>query len=98
MNKNNFTKQEIIINLSNKTGFSINFSKKLVNDLLVIFIKKIKSGELNLKNLGSFKLLSKNERLGRNPKTKKEFIINSRKSIKFTTSKKLANFLNKIND
>jgi integration host factor subunit alpha len=98
VNKNNFTKQEIIINLSNKTGFSINFSKKLVNDLLVIFIKKIKSGELNLKNLGSFKLLSKNERLGRNPKTKKEFIINSRKSIKFTTSKKLANFLNKIND
>ena len=98
MNKNNFTKQEIIINLSNKTGFSIKISKKLVNDLLVIFIKKIKSGELNLKNLGSFKLLSKNERLGRNPKTKKEFIINSRKSIKFTTSKKLANFLNKIND
>ena len=51
---------------------------------------------LNLKNVGSFKLIKKRERLGRNPKTGKEFLITSRKSIKFVTSTKITKKINEL--
>ena len=89
MNKNNLTKIDIIKNLSKKTGFSILFSKKLINDFLDIIINQIKANELNLKNIGSFKLVKKKERLGRNPRTKEEFIISARKTLRYVASKKL---------
>jgi|TARA_B110000967_G_scaffold103095_1_gene105764 integration host factor subunit alpha len=89
VNKNNLTKIDIIKNLSKKTGFSILLSKKLINDFLDVIIHQIKVKELNLKNIGSFKLIKKKERLGRNPKTKEEFIISARKSLRYVASKKL---------
>jgi len=94
--KKDFKKIDLIKDLSLKTGYSQNYSKKIVDDLINIFIQNIKSGNLNLKNIGSFKLLNKKERIGRNPKTKEEFIISSRKSLSFTSSKKIIDNLNKI--
>ena len=91
----NINKGNLIKALSVKTGLSANFSKKLIEDLTQIIIQNIKAGELVLKNLGSFKLIHKDERLGRNPRTKEEFIISSRKSISFTPSKILIEKLNK---
>ncbi len=96
MLKKDFKKIDLIKDLSLKTGYSQNYSKKIVDDLINIFIQNIKSGNLNLKNIGSFKLLNKKERIGRNPKTKEEFIITSRKSLSFTSSKKIIDNLNKI--
>ena len=95
MNKSNLTKNEIVKNLSLRTGYSISISKKLINDLIDNLKKLIVNNNLNLKNIGTFKLIHKNERIGRNPKTKKEFIISQRKTISFTASKKLLNLLNK---
>ena len=54
-------------------------------------------GQLNLKNLGSFELIHKEERIGRNPKTMKEFKVSSRKSIRFIPSKKITDILNNNN-
>ncbi len=96
MLKKDFKKIDLVKDLSLKTGYSQNYSKKIVDDLINIFIQNIKSGNLNLKNIGSFKLLNKKERIGRNPKTKEEFIITSRKSLSFTSSKKIIDNLNKI--
>ena len=96
MLKKDFKKIDLIKDLSLKTGYSQNYSKKIVDDLINIFIQNIKSGNLNLKNIGSFKVLNKKERIGRNPKTKEEFIITSRKSLSFTSSKKIIDNLNKI--
>ena len=96
MLKKDFKKIDLIKDLSLKTGYSQNYSKKIVDDLINIFIQNIKSGNLNLKNIGSFKLLNKKERIGRNTKTKEEFIISSRKSLSFTSSKKIIDNLNKI--
>ena len=86
---NNLKKIEIIKNLSNKIGFSQNISKKIVNDLIDIIIENIKNDNMNLKNIGNFKLIIKKERLGRNPKTKEEFTITPRKSVSFTASKNI---------
>ena len=71
-------------------------SKKLIDDLIDILILNIKTGNFNLKNLGSFKIIKKRKRIGRNPKTKKEFIIDSRKTLSFKLSKKILEKVDKI--
>ena len=58
----------------------------------------IKNNNLVLKNIGTFKLSTKNERIGRNPKTKEEFLISKRKSIRFIVSKNLSKVLNIYNE
>jgi len=85
----NITKIDIINNLTKKTGFSKSFSKKLINDLLNIITHNLKLRHFNLKNIGSFKIINKKSRMGRNPKTKEDFVITQRKSISFTATKKL---------
>ena len=97
MSKNNLNKLDLIKLLSKKKGFSINFSKQIIDDLIEILINQIKMGQLNLKNLGSFELIHKEERIGRNPKTMKEFKVSSRKSIRFISSKKITDILNNNN-
>ena len=91
MVRNNLTKKDLIKNLSINKGYSNLLSKKLINDL----IKIIKEKELNIKNIGTFKVVEKKERLGRNPKTKINFKITARKIIRFIASKKLIESVNK---
>ena len=96
MFKKNLKKEVIVKNVSSKTGFSLNFSKKLIENLIQIIILNIKTGDFKLKNIGSFKLIKKKERIGRNPKTKEEFLISARNSISFTSSKKITEKLKKL--
>ena len=77
-----------------EVGISESTSKKILNDLIDILKICIRKNDLNLKNIGTFKIVKKNKRVGRNPKTKEEFIISERNSIIFIVSKKL---LKKIN-
>jgi len=95
VNKKNFTRIDLIKKLSLKTGYSNSFSKKLINDLIDILTINIKIGDLTLKNIGTFKIIQKKERLGRNPKTKEEFKISARKVVSFSPSKSINLILNK---
>ena len=54
----------------------------------------IRDGEVKLSNFGTFKVLSKNERMGRNPKTHTEHVIAARKAVSF---KAAAGLKRKIN-
>jgi nucleoid DNA-binding protein len=92
--KNNITKIDIAKELSIKTGYSLELSKILINNLLIVLISSIKKNKLNLKNIGTFRLINKLERMGRNPITKENFVITSRKSISFISSKKLLSVVN----
>ena len=94
MKKNNLTKIDIAKELSKKTGYSLELSKILINNLLIVLISSIKKNKLNLKNIGTFRLINKSERIGRNPITKENFVITSRKSISFIASKKLLRVVN----
>ena len=96
MFEKNFKKIDLIKNLSLKTGFSLNYSKKLCDDFFDIVIKNISTGKFSLKNVGTFKVVFKKERLGRNPKTNEEFVISSRKSIIFKPSKDILDKLDKL--
>ena len=44
------------------------------------------------------KFINKNERIGRNPKTKEKHIITARKSISFLSSKNISEKLNQLID
>ena len=94
MKKNNITKIDIAKELSIKTGYSLELSKILINNLLIVLISSIKKNKLNLKNIGTFRLINKSERIGRNPITKENFVITSRKSVSFIASKKLLSVVN----
>ena len=94
MKKNNLTKIDIAKELSKKTGYSLELSKILINNLLIVLISAIRKNKLNLKNIGTFRLINKSERIGRNPITKENFVITSRKSISFIASKKLLSVVN----
>ena len=88
------TKKDISLKLSKKTGFPHSLSNKLINDLLETIICEIKNDKLIIQGIGTFILTPKNQRIGRNPKTKEEFVISKRKVIKFVVSKKLIDKLN----
>ena len=98
MTSNNITKYDFSKNISDKTGFPISLSRKIVDDLFVIFIEMIKNNDLVLKNIGSFKLSKKNERIGRNPKTKEEKTISERKVVLFKPAKEFKEYLNSETD
>ena len=91
----NINKSYLIKDLSTQLGYSNSISKKLISDLIFVMSEILKNEDLILKNLGTFKLIKKKSRIGRNPKTKKAFIIKERLSISFSPSN---NFKNKINE
>ena len=95
MKKPNFTKKDLCKNIKDKTGLSYNYSDKIINNLINILAKKIIKGNLILKNIGTFKVLKKKSRIGRNPKTKKKYIITERNSLSFTASKNALKILNR---
>ena len=80
----------------NEIGISQAYNEIITNDLIFILKAIIKDGKLNIKNFGTFKILNKKERIGRNPKTKKIYTIEARKSISFKTSQKMNDKINKL--
>ena len=90
MCKTNLKKKDIVKKISIKTGLSENYSKKIVNDLIKILSQHLKTRNLIIKNLGSFKIVFKKERIGRNPKTKEQHIISARKVLSFIISQNLS--------
>ena len=58
----------------------------------------IRDGEVKLSNFGTFKVLSKNERMGRNPKTHMEQVIAARKAVSFKPAAGLKRKINAGNE
>jgi len=87
MVKKNLTRK----NLSNKIyqvlGFSKNFSSIIVDDFFETMTNElIKENKVKISSFGTFKIINKKERVGRNPKTKVEAKITSRKVVTFKPS------------
>ena len=94
MTNNTLKKIDIANKINEEIGFSVMLSKKIVNDLIDALGQNLKKNNLYLKNIGSFKIICKKERIGRNPKTGENFQIKPRKSISFKVSKKLIKNVN----
>ena len=92
----NLTKKDLVNLVYMQIGFSKQISASLIDEFFSLIIYNIKhEKKLKVSKFGTFSTRNKNERIGRNPKTKEEFLIKSRRSIKFTPSKKILDTLNR---
>ena len=77
-------------------GFSKKISEALLEDIFDIILDNIiKYKKVKIAKFGTFILRKKNQRIGRNPKTKENKIITSRNVILFKPSKEFKNYINK---
>ena len=97
MFKKNFTKKDLANKINQKVGFSKNLSSKLVDDFFENIMSELtKSNKVKISSFGTFKTMNKKERIGRNPKTKIEAKISSRKVVKFKASSFIKKKINKL--
>ena len=76
-------------------GFSKKISENLLDDVFQILSKNIIiEKKVKIAKFGTFILRKKNQRVGRNPKTKEEKIISERNVILFKPSKELKQLIN----
>lgn len=91
----NLTKKEIIKNISNKYGLPNKYAEIFLNNILDILLHAFKANEeVKIKNFGTFKILKKSKRMGRNPKNNDSFQINSRNVVSFNASNYLKKKIN----
>ena len=96
MTNKNFTRKELSSKIYKNLGFSKNLSSKIVDNFFETLVSEIiKSNKIKISSFGTFSTLNKKERVGRNPKTKIEAKIFSRKVVKFKSSSLLKEKLNR---
>ena len=81
-----FGKKDIVKNISSEAHISSK-SSSLVLEAFLSFIKQNKRHQIKISKFGTFYSHKSPARIGRNPKTKEEFVISKRKSLSFTPSK-----------
>ena len=89
MSQVKITREMLANQLSKEFGLAYSTAYRKIDNLLNIWSHKLLNSDLSISSLGSFKINCKKSRLGRNPKTKEEFEIQSRKVVTFKKSKKL---------
>ena len=96
MVKKNFTRKNLSNKIYQNLGFSKNLSSKIIDNFFETLISEIiKSNKIKISSFGTFSVLNKKERMGRNPKTKIEAKIFSRKVVRFKPSLLLKEKLNR---
>tara|TARA_Y100001935_G_C17060708_1_gene386585 strand:+ start:206 stop:505 length:300 start_codon:yes stop_codon:yes gene_type:complete len=99
MDKHNISRDEIADAMKNEFGFNRKQCLEIVNDIVEIIIEGLQSDKkVKIHNFGTFTMNNKKSRVGRNPKTKKEYKISRRNVVNFKASKILLKFVNKNND
>ena len=92
----NITRDDIANYLFKEVGLSKNDCNEIVNEIIEQIILALKNEDIvKIHNFGTFKIRQKKSRIGRNPKTKVNFTISSRKVISFLPSQKIMNKINK---
>ena len=89
MSQDKLTREIIAKQISIEFGIAYSTVYKKIDKILEIWSNMMINSDLSLNYIGSFKINKKNERIGRNPKTKEEHLIKSRKVISFKKSNKL---------
>ena len=96
MLKKNFTRKNLSSNVHQNLGFSKNVSSLIIDDFFEFLVSGlIKFNKIKISSFGTFQVVNKKERIGRNPKTKVETKIVARKVVKFKPSKAIREKLNR---
>jgi integration host factor subunit alpha len=97
MVKKNFTRKDLSNKIHQTLGFSKNFCSTIIDDFFEVLIQELlKSSKVKISLFGTFKVLNKKKRIGRNPKTKVAAIIKPRKVVKFSPSLSVKRNLNTL--
>ena len=93
--RKNFTRNKLAERINVKLGYSKEEAKEFI-EVFLNYIKVNMNTKENIKisKLASFKVISKKERIGRNPKTGQDAIISERKVVSCKFSKNLKNKIN----
>ena len=92
----NLTRKHLAKTIYKNLGFSKNLSLKIVDNILTSEL--LKSKKVKISSFGTFGIFNKNERIGRNPKTKIEVKISSRRVVRFKPSLLIKEKINKKNE
>ena len=93
----NLTKKDLVNLVYMQLGFSKQISENLIDELfssIVLNLKKEK--KIKISKFGTFSIRDKKKRIGRNPKTKEEKVISSRKVVLFKPSKDFKEVINEL--
>lgn len=89
------TRADLMEAVYHEVGFSRKTSSDLVEQVLEEVITKLEKGEMvKISSFGNFSVRSKNERMGRNPKTGEEVPITPRRVLTFKASHVLKDRIN----
>ena len=97
MVKKNFTRKDLSNKIYQDLGFSKSYSSIVIDNFFETLIQELLiSNKIKVSSFGTFKVIYKKKRIGRNPKTKEEAIILPRKVVKFTPSLLVKQKLNNL--
>ena len=95
MLKKSFNRKDLSYKIYKILGFPKNLSLKIVDDFFEVIVSQlVESKMIKISSFGTFEVIKKKERVGRNPKTRKIAKISARKVVKFKPS---LDFKKKIN-
>ena len=93
--RKNFTRNKLAERINMKLGYSKEEAKEFIETFLNCIKVNMNTREnIKISKLASFKIISKKERIGRNPKTGQDAIISERKVVSCKFSKNLKNKIN----
>jgi integration host factor subunit alpha len=90
----NLTKDAITKILEKNSSISNHDASNILESFLLLIKSKSKSKSVKLTGFGTFSFKETPKRLGRNPKTKESYIIDSRTKLTFKASNVLKKILN----
>ena len=98
MVKKNFTRKDLSDKVYQKLGFSKNISSIIIDNFFELLVLELeKFNNIKISSFGTFKIIKKKERIGRNPKTKEKKIISARNVVTFKASKLFKDKINQKN-
>ncbi len=89
-------KLNIIKNIKNELNISRNDSSELFESFLMHIKQASNDHDIKISNFGTFSYTKTPKRLGRNPKTKKTYIIEPRRKLSLRVSNHVRRILNWI--
>ena len=85
--KKTLTRNELMEAISDSVGLSLNDSSEIIENIFDFILNELENGkDVKISSFGTFKVKHKNSRIGRNPKTGIEVLINSRNVVSFHSS------------
>jgi integration host factor subunit alpha len=87
-------KSDIAKNITSKISIKNSLSKDIVDSFIEIIKSESNSSDVKISNFGTFMNKVTPERIGRNPKTGKEYVISERVKLNFIVSNKVKEQLN----